>query len=153
MRHIINPKIEEILHELHQDEVFFVTPEMSVHEAGRKLTAAKVTGMPVIENNRIVGVITEQVFLRKVLMERLDQDETKVADVMVSKDAVVKILPRNTARTALEIMETHHIRHLPVIDDAGVVKGFLSQRSLVEALDRLEESYLAAQQSALDRTT
>ena len=149
MSHIVNPKIEEIVAFLKQKEVFDVTPDTTLFDVAVKLKEKDVTGLPVIEEGRIVGVITEQVFSRKVVPERIDYEFVTASALMAPGRSVVKVNLQTTTKDALELMDRNHIRHLPVVDDQDVVVAFLSQRGIFRALDYLEDTYLDSQKSLM----
>lgn len=117
-------KISEVM----TKKVLTVDPATSLGETARKMYENRIGCLVVVEENRCVGIITERDFVR-LFYQRIDPDSrvgeymTKPA-VTVSEDASV-----NEARN---IMETHSIRHLPVVDRRGSLVGIVSIRDIFE---------------------
>ncbi|CAM9171877.1 unnamed protein product [Discosporangium mesarthrocarpum] len=83
------------------------------------------------------GIITDNDYARRVIAKRVDPDRALVSSVMTQAPQCVKV--EDSAMEALGIMVDKHIRHLPVIDGAGVVTGVLNiGKCLYDAISRLE---------------
>ncbi len=81
------------------------------------------------ERGTLVGVISERDIVNRVVAVNLDPDTTAVADIMTKPVRTVRA--SDTSETALQTMMHGHFRHLPVVDEAGVVVGMLSVRHLL----------------------
>jgi predicted transcriptional regulator len=93
------------------------------------LMADKNIGLLVVmENKAIVGVLSERDCVRRLVLARKSPDATLVADIMVRD--VVKADIGNTFADCLKLMHSHHIRHLPVMEN-GVAIGVISIRDLL----------------------
>jgi CBS domain-containing protein len=105
-----------------------IGPEATVLEATRKMTAAKVGALAVIEKDRLVGIFSERDLMTRVVAPGLDPAVVKVSSVM-TQDLVVADADESTD-ACLNRMKQLHVRHLPVVSDNKLV-GMLSVRNLL----------------------
>ena len=114
--------------------VIAVVPETSIAEAAERMKEANV-GCVVVEQkpDRIIGIVTERDFLRRVLAEKRNPEETTVADVMSSP--VLTCHPQDELTACAGMLEQHHIRHVLVVDRDEPV-GIISQRDVLTAILR-----------------
>ena len=105
-----------------------IDPEATVLEAARKMTAAKVGALAVIEAERLVGIFSERDLMTRVVAQGLDPATAKVGSVM-TQDLVVADADES-ADACLNRMKQLHVRHLPVVSDNKLV-GMLSVRNLL----------------------
>jgi CBS domain-containing protein len=107
-----------------------VETSATVLEAVQVMAEEGVGAVAVVEDGELRGIFTERdVMLRVVLRERRPQ-ETRVKDVMTTPPQTTS---RDTpAEQVLSYMLERHIRHLPIVDNAGKLLGMLSLRNLLE---------------------
>lgn len=103
-------------------------PDTTVAEAARMMTSFNDGSMAVVEGSRIVGIFTERDLMRRVVVEGLDPASTPLSEVMTSP--VFSVTDETSIREATKMMRTHHIRHLPVVDERGDYVGMLALRYL-----------------------
>ena len=97
--------------------------------AAMRLMAEKNIGILVVmENKAIVGVLSERDCVRRVMLDAKSPEATPVANVMVRD--VVKVDIASTFADCLKLMHSHHIRHLPVIENGAAI-GVVSIRDLL----------------------
>lgn len=101
------------------NKVFTANPDTQVMDALRMMVDNKVGSLIIIENDQVVGVFTEQDFIRRVLLEDLDSSQTTVESAMSKNPITIK--PKKTVNESLQIMTDKRIRHLPVIDENKLV--------------------------------
>lgn len=106
-----------------------VSPSVSVFEALQLLADYGVGALTVMENGKLVGVVSERDYTRKVALQGKNSRETKVADIMTRE--VVTVTPNTEASACMVLMSQKKIRHLPVLDGAKVV-GLISIRDLMD---------------------
>jgi len=116
-----------------------VAPDLTVLAAARAMTERNVGAAAVVENDRLVGIVTERDLLRKVVAHGSDPAGVRVAEVM-SRPAISVALSTSVADAAA-IMRSNHIRHLAVLDADGKVAGILALRYvLYDMLDDFERN-------------
>jgi CBS domain-containing protein len=122
-----------------------VSADTNVQSAVAKMVEVGVGAVVIVdEDEEIQGIFTERDVMTRVAAKSLPADTTKVGEVMSSE---VEVAHRDThASEALSIMDTHHFRHLPIVDDQGKLLGMLSIRHL---LHRMVED-LSQELEALD---
>lgn len=108
--------------------LFCVEEDDTVSEVARRMAELHVGAIVVMRGEDLRGVFSERDLMKRVVLERLDPDTTPVAAVM-STD-VVTIEDSASIEEAMEMMQSHNCRHLPVTRDRSVI-AFLSMRDLM----------------------
>jgi CBS domain-containing protein len=125
--------------------------EDTLTEAARRMHEQQTGSLLVMDGEQLVGIITERDML-KAIARGLDPTKTPIKDVMTTD--VVTITPETRLKEAAHLMATKWIRHLPVVDERGVV-GIVSQRDLTgvlaEALNEPEALHSLVESSSLVR--
>jgi len=105
------------------------TRNASVFDALKLMAEKNVGALMVMEGKRVVGMITERDYARKVILMARSSKETPVADVMTSP--VLCVSPERTSEECMALMTEHRLRHLPVMEDGDLV-GLISIGDLVK---------------------
>ena len=103
-------------------------PDDSVFDAIKILAEKSVGALIVMENGKIVGILSERDYTRKIALLGKNSRESKVRDIMTPN--VLVVTPETRTRQCMAIMAEKNIRHLPVVDGNTVV-GMLSIRDLM----------------------
>ena len=103
-------------------------PDDSVFEAIKILAEKGVGALMVMDKGKLVGILSERDYTRKIALLGKNSKETKVRDIMTSN--VLVVTPQTRTRQCMAIMSEKKIRHLPVLDGDTVV-GMLSIRDLM----------------------
>jgi IMP dehydrogenase len=82
----------------------------------------------VLSADRLVGILSERDYTRKVILKGRSSDTTRVEEIMTPN--VVCVSPRTKTRDCMALMTERGIRHLPVLEDGRVV-GMISIRDIV----------------------
>ena len=109
-------------------KVIQVSPSTTVFEALRLLAEHEVGAMAVMDQGKLVGVVSERDYTRKVALQGKNSKETLVAEIM-TRD-VVTVTPGTRTRACMTLMSQKNIRHLPVVDGAAVL-GMISIRDIM----------------------
>lgn len=134
-------------------EVWSVPPDATVYDALRLLDERDVGALLVISGEKLVGILSERDYARKVALKGKTSMRTPVHEIMTEK--VVVVGPDRTIEEALAIMTERRLRHLPVVE-ADEVVGVVSIGDLVKEviadrefiIDQLE-SYIAGERGGM----
>jgi len=105
-----------------------IAPGATVFDAISLMAEKNIGALPVMEGERLVGMISERDYTRKVILQGRVSRETAVADIM-SRD-VVTVTPEVSIEDCMEILTKSRVRHLPVRDGEKVL-GIVSIGDLV----------------------
>jgi len=111
------------------NQVHTIDPDTPIIDAVKEMAEKKVGALVVLEDEDIKGIITEQDFTRRVILNDRDTDDTKVKDVMTRQVSVIS--PAQTTHEGMAIMTDKCVRHLPVIQDNKMI-GLISIGDLVK---------------------
>ncbi|MBT9508573.1 CBS domain-containing protein [Rhodoferax sp.] len=120
--------------------VYQVAPTVTVFEALRLLAEYGVGAMIVMDKGKLVGVVSERDYTRKVALQGRNSKETTVADIM-TRD-VISVTPKTGTRTCMTLMSQKKIRHLPVVDGTKVL-GMISMRDIMDDIIADHEQTIA----------
>jgi CBS domain-containing protein len=128
--HAVSDILEDKGHEVLQIEA-----DATVHDAVKRMVEANVGSLLVSEGGRHVGIITERDYLRRIALERRDDEATPVGEIMSSP--LVVVTPETSIDECMAVMTDRRIRHVPVVDEGNVV-GIVSIGDVVKFTSRLQ---------------
>nr|XP_043610638.1 CBS domain-containing protein CBSX3, mitochondrial-like [Erigeron canadensis]XP_043610639.1 CBS domain-containing protein CBSX3, mitochondrial-like [Erigeron canadensis] len=112
------------------------TTEDSVYDAVKSMTQHNVGALVVVkpgEEKSIAGIITERDYLRKIIVQGRSSKSTKVGDIMTEENKLITVTPDTKVLKAMQLMTDNRIRHIPVIDEKGML-GMVSIGDVVRAV-------------------
>ena len=102
----------------------WITPDVTLQEAAQKMRDAAIGCLPVGENDRLIGMLTEHDLVWRGCANGADPRTTKVRGIMTS--GIVYCLEDETIDTVLQRMAERKIHHMPVLNSAKRMVGMLS---------------------------
>ncbi len=105
--------------ELKGKDVWTISPEDTVYDALRLMARVDVGALMVLEDDKLVGIISERDYARKIILLGKTSKETLVKEIMTKK--VLSIHPMQTCEECMDIMSKNHVRHLPVVVNGKLV--------------------------------
>jgi CBS domain-containing protein len=106
-----------------------VGPTNTAAEAAQIMKAEDIGSLPIVEGDKLVGVVTDRDLAIRVVAEGGSTDTT-VGDI-ASKD-VVTVDPAQTIDEAARLMAEHQVRRLPVVEEDGRLVGILAQADIAQ---------------------
>jgi CBS domain-containing protein len=107
-----------------------VEPTTTAQEAARTMKSEDVGSLPIVEGDKLVGVITDRDLAIRIIADAKAID-TPVAQI-ASKD-VVTIDPQQSLEEAARLMANNQVRRLPVVEEDGKLVGILAQADVAQA--------------------
>jgi CBS domain-containing protein len=136
----VSGRISAILAHKKVSTVWSIGPNATVIDAIRLMDEKNVGALPVVENGKLVGIVSERDYTRKVILKGRSSKDTPVSDIMTKQ--VLTVNPSNSVTECMQIMTDKRVRHLPVLEGTNLV-GILSIGDLVNWL-------ISAQKATLD---
>lgn len=129
----VRQMLDEKGHDIHA-----IGPDAPVLDAIRSMAERHIGALLVMEGDRLVGIVSERDYARKVILRGRSSADTPVREIMSAQ--VVAVAADESADTCMRLMTDRRIRHLPVLE-RGQVVGVLSIGDLVKAViaDQREE--------------
>lgn len=126
---MINKKVSEIM----TSDVITTTPEIDVVYAFEKLMEFKISSLPVVDGDKLIGIITATDVGHNLILDKYELG-TKVEEIMI-KD-VVTISPDDTIETAIKVMKDSNpgsgiLNQLPIVEDGKLV-GIVSDGDIIQ---------------------
>jgi CBS domain-containing protein len=112
-------------------DIWSVGPDASVYECIKIMADKGIGALVVLEDGKLVGIVSERDYARKVVLKERASKKTLVGEIM-SKD-VLYARPDHTVEECLALMTEKRIRHLPVLDGDELV-GLISIGDLVKSV-------------------
>jgi CBS domain-containing protein len=122
-------------------ELWSVSPDESVYDSIKLMDEKHVGALTVMQNDELIGIISERDYARQVILKNRTSKETKVKEIMTRH--VYYTYPNQTIDECLVIINQRRIRHLPVLDD-NKMTGMISVGDVVKEIIK-EQRYTIEQ--------
>jgi CBS domain-containing protein len=123
-------KVKDMMHK----GVEYVAPNARLHMIAKKMRDADIGAIPVCDDGRAVGMVTDRDIAIRALANGKDISKIEARDVMSRN--VISCRDSEEAEDALRVMESKKIRRLPVVNDAEKLIGMISLGDISHALSR-----------------
>jgi CBS domain-containing protein len=131
-----NGTISEILHQK-GNQVWSIDPETMVFDAIQMMADKNIGALLVTEASKLVGILTERDYTRKVALKGKSSKQTPVKEILSGQ--VIHVSPDHTIEECLRLMTDHRVRHLPVLEADRIV-GIISIGDLVNWIINAQSS-------------
>ena len=131
-----NGTISEILHQK-GNQVWSIDPNTMVFDAIQLMADKNIGALLVTEGSRLVGILTERDYTRKVALKGKSSKQTPVKEILSGQ--VIHVSPDHTIEECLRLMTDHRVRHLPVLEADRIV-GIISIGDLVNWIINAQSS-------------
>jgi CBS domain-containing protein len=136
----VSGKVSSILAHKKAPTVWSIGPNAMVFDAIRLMDEKNVGALPVVDNGKLVGIVSERDYMRKVILKGRSSKDTPVTEIMTKQ--LVTVNPSNSVSECMRIITEKRVRHLPVLEGTNLV-GILSIGDVVNWL-------MAAQTATID---
>jgi len=111
--------------------VWVISPKATVMEALKLMAEKHIGALVVVEDEQVVGILSERDYARKIALKGKSSINTPVKDIMTDK--VYYVNPQASVQECLALVTQQSIRHLPVLDNGRLV-GLISIGDVVKAI-------------------
>jgi CBS domain-containing protein len=119
--------------------IWSLPPDATVYEAIDQMAQKSVGALLVMEGERLVGIVSERDYARKVILKGKASHETQVREIM--SRPVICVRPESTIEETMALMTEKRVRHLPVAVEDKVV-GVISIGDVVRGIIDDKEFYI-----------
>lgn len=123
--------VAELISSKKNPSVHTIGPAATMYDAVKLMALKQVGALLVVVDDRLLGIVTERDYARKIALQSRASHTTSVESVMSTP--VVTVTPADSTEQCLVLMAQHQFRHLPVLEGDSVV-GMVSIRDLVDEL-------------------
>lgn len=131
----MKPESDYKVGEFMERDIVQVTPDTDVKRCAEVMAAEHVDSVAVTQKKRVVGIVTEKDFARKVVAKGLNAEEITAKDIMTTE--LVTINPQTSLYDAMILINKKKIKHLPVVEN-NVIVGIITAMDIL----RVQPSYM-----------
>ncbi len=112
-------------------KVISAHPDMALIEAGKLMNKYRIGGLPVVKNDKLVGIITERNIMRSVIARDKKPGKVKIKDIMIKKSKLITGDKFDDIDLVAKKMTKHDITRIPVLDNGRLV-GIITNRDVIK---------------------
>ena len=113
-----------------------IDPDSTTQKAAKEMNKYNIGSLIVVKNENMVGIVTERDMLKKIVAKARDSAKTKVKQIMIKR--VIMIDPETHLSDAVDVMNQHGIKKLPVLHEKSLV-GIITATDIVNAQPKMIE--------------
>jgi CBS domain-containing protein len=110
-------------------EVYCISTGKTVQEAAELMSEKGIGALPVLDGDKLVGILTERDLLRRIIAKKKSPEKVNIEEIMTRE--LILAPPDMDLKECASLMRRYNIRHLPVADGDNLV-GIISQRDLLK---------------------
>ncbi|MBM4402889.1 MAG: CBS domain-containing protein [Candidatus Cloacimonetes bacterium] len=130
----MNKKLEAVF-QVRNNVIYSVTGNTAIKDAVDKMNVHNIGALMVVsKTNKIEGIFTERDVMKKLASTNDLVGHLPVKDIMTPKEKLVSITGDETISEIMDIMVTKKVRHLPIIDQNGILQGLVAMRDVFNIL-------------------
>jgi len=131
MEETIMAEVIKDLLKIKNKNIWTIEPGATVYDAISEMANKQIGALVVLEDKKVIGIITERDYARKVILQDKSSKDTLVREIMTER--VIYVKPDQKIEDCMALMTKKHIRHLPVLDGDRLV-GMISIGDVVKTL-------------------
>jgi CBS domain-containing protein len=132
------------------NDVHSIISTITVYEALKVMGEKNVGAVLVIDNNQLVGILSERDYARKIVLKNKASKETYVHEIM--EQNLITVKATDNLEYCMELMSAKRVRHLPVVDDA-IVLGVISIGDVVKSIIEVQKETIQHLDSYINGST
>ncbi len=118
------------------NDIWSIAPDSSVYDAVKLMADKGIGALLVMDGNKLVGIVSERDYARKVMLKGRSSKETAVKEIMTAK--VLYVGRKRSIEECMALMTEKRVRHLPVMEDDRLI-GILSVGDVIKAIISQQE--------------
>jgi len=124
-------QVHSLLEERQHLMPYTIVIDATVQDALELMATHHISSLPVMDRDRLAGIVSERDYVRKLAPKRVAPWDTGVREIMTTE--VLSITPETPIEDCMALMSKNHIRHLPVLEEGSLV-AMVSVSDIVTAL-------------------
>jgi CBS domain-containing protein len=135
--------VTSLLGEKDSPQIWSIKPDATVYEAIELMAAKNIGAVPVMDRGKLLGILSERDYTRKVILQGKSSKKTSVHEIMSPR--LITVDPTDTVGECMRLMTEKRVRHLPVLENGDLI-GILSIGDVVRWM-------ISAQTATIDQLT
>lgn len=131
--------VKQVLQTKGYDDTWTISSEVTVFDALKLLSEKDVGALPVVDGEKLVGIMSERDYARKVILQGKSSLNTPVKEIMTEK--VITVKPDQSMSECMELMTVKRVRHLPVVNGDKLV-GIISIGDVLKEIISEQEIFI-----------
>ncbi len=116
-----------------QRPLYTIEPEATVQAAITIMSSEKISAIPVVEDEKMVGIISERDYVRKIASQKIPAWSVKIHEIMTKE--VITVAKDDPIKHCMTLMTENRIRHLPVMENEKLI-AIISITDVVRLLNK-----------------